>query len=397
MGPTQRLTPQFGQPDRHPSSSQVDLNPCLALPAVIDLASTGNCLVVPRPLTQEHASHLSMASSGQEPSSGETPSSTSPNGNDDLSRKRARDRKSQQAMRDRTKWQIQNLSEQVRYLTQVVCEKDEENRGLLNRVRTTETELEQLRVQDAALRLRLMGQPPADTMCDMVPRWQIPPSNVPSTCMADQIIQNFILSGRAVLSEGDEVSATSPGGTSTIYADKPNLCSLLNKDHRAQDVLSNVAGDIVFSYKEIETLPKQVAVFHGITALLKWELLLDKRSWDQIPPYFRPITEQLTTPHAAWIDRIAWPRVRRYLIYNPSITLDDFAKSYSTNFSILWPYDASLVVIALEAPDGVNRAVVINPVFEQHLQQLSNWIVTDAFRARFPEISRLIDEEQRGD
>jgi hypothetical protein len=330
-----------------------------------------------------------MASNGQEPSFGETPSSTSPNGSDELSRKRARDRKSQQAMRDRTKWQIQNLNERVRYLTQVVGEKDEENKGLHNRVRPTETELEQLRVQNAALRLRLMGQPPADTMCDMIPRWQIPPSNVPPTCMADQIIQNFILSGRA----GDEGAATSPGGTSAIYADRPNLCSLLNKDYRAQDVLSTIVGDIITSYKEIETLPKQVACFHGITALLKWELLLDKQSWDQIPPYFRPITEQLTTPHAAWIDRIAWPRVRRYLIYNPSITLDDFAKIYSTNFSILWPYDASLVVITLEAPHGVNRVVVINPVFEEHLQQLSNWFVTDAFRAKFPEISRLINEE----
>ena len=293
-------------------------------------------------------------------------------------------------MRDRTKWQIQNLSEQVRYLTQVAGEKNEENRGLHNRVRTVESELEKLRVQDAALRLRLMGQPPADTMCDMVPRWQLPPSNVPPTCMADQIIQNFVLSGRA----GDEVAATSPGGTSAIYADKPNLCSLLDKDHRAEDMLSNIVGDIMTSYKEIATLPKQVACFHGITALLKWELLLDKQSWDRIPPYFRPITEQLTTPHAAWIDRIAWPRVRRYLIYNPSITLDDFAKAYSTNFNILWPYDASLVVLALETPDGGNsRVVVINPVFEEHIQQLSNWFVADAFRAQFPEISRLINED----
>ena len=115
---------------------------------------------------------------------------------------------------------------------------------------------------------------------------------------------------------------------------------------------------------QINTLPKQVAVFHGVTTLLKWEMLLAEESWKQIPIYFRPIVEQVNTPHPAWIDRVAWPRVRKYLIEHPHITLDDFAAIYSTNFDIKWPYEPSHVVITLGSLEGGNRRVVINPVFE---------------------------------
>lgn len=331
-----------------------------------------------------------MASHGHETtSSGEPPTPSSPNRNDELQKKRARDRKSQQAMRDRTKWQLQTLQEQVRYLTQVVGEKDELNGGLHNRLRLLEVEAEQLRDQNAALRLRLMRQSPAETDSDAIPRWQIPPSNIPPTCMADQIIQNFINSGRS----GDGVPATSPGGHIAVFVDKPNLCALLDKDQRAEDILSNIVSDILLAYKEIATLPKQVAAFHGIATLLKWELLLDEHSWKQIPPYFRPIVEQVTTPHAAWIDRVPWPRVRRYFIQHPHITLDDFAGTYSTNFNINWPYEHSHVIIEMPPAEGGSRRVIANPVFEEQLQNIRNWFVTDAFRVRFPEISRLIDEE----
>jgi len=33
---------------------------------------------------------------------------------------------------------------------------------------------------------------------------------------------------------------------------------------------------------------------------------MDKKSWDLMPVWLRPTPSQLTTPHAAWIDRIPW-------------------------------------------------------------------------------------------
>lgn len=299
-----------------------------------------------------------MASHGHETSSGEPRTPASPERNDELQKKRARDRKSQQAMRDRTKWHIKHLESQLAYLTQASGQKDEELNAIQGRLRLAEGELDHLRDQNAALRLRLMRQAPIESTSDTIPRWLIPPANITPTCMADQIIQNFITTGRT----SADVPATSPGGNRLVFMDKPNLCALLDKHQRADDILCNIIGDIILSYNEINTRPKQVAVFHGAATLLKWQLLLDEESYRQIPPYFRPIVEQLNTPHAAWIDRMPWPRVRRYFIHNPDISLDDFAGVYSSNFNIRWAYDPSHVVITVGSGGGSNQRVIINPV-----------------------------------
>jgi hypothetical protein len=336
-----------------------------------------------------------MASNGAVRSPEQTVSASSSERSDELERKRARDRKSQQAMRDRTKWQLQNLTEQVTYLSRLVEEKNEHNARMQVQVQSLQSELEQLKDENGALRLRLIGQPidSLESRSDTLPLWQIPTANTTPTCMSDQIIQSFVASSRA----GEEIAPSTPGLHTAVatYADRPNLCFLLDRNHRPADALSNMVGDIVLSYKEIETLPKQASVFYIIATLLKWQLLLDEPSWKQVPTFLRPTQQQLTVPHAAWIDRIPWPRVRKYLIEHPAITLDDFAVVYSTNFDISWPYDPQHVVLQAGSSEYDSNLVVINPVFQEHIQEIRTWVVTEAFRVRFPEMAELIDEDTR--
>ena len=147
----------------------------------------------------------------------------------------------------------------------------------------------------------------------------------------------------------------------------------------------------MLAYKEIDTLPKQVSVFYTMTSLLKWQFLLDEASWKAVPAFMRPSVQQLTTPHAAWVDRIPWPRVRKYLIEHPSITLDDFAIVYSTNFNIKWPYDPQHCAVPAGVGDDGGQIIAINPVFEEHVKDIKNWIVTNAFRVKFPAMAELID------
>ena len=326
----------------------------------------------------------------------EQATSASPSGNNEaiphneVQRKRARDRKSQQAMRDRTKYQLQNLNEQVKYLTQVIEERDASNTKLHGQVESLESELEHVKLENGALRLRLIGQP-NDRSSDVLPRWQIPPSNTVATCMSDQIIQDFVAAGRS----GEDFRPSSPGAETAVYVDKPNLCFLLDRNQRPADAVSRIIGDIVLSYKEIETLPKQVSVFYIMTSLLRWQLLLDEASWDQVPVFLRPTQQQLTTPHSAWIDRIPWPSVRRYLIEHPAISLDDFAIVYSTNFDISWAYEPRHVVLSAGKTAGGLQNIMVNPVFQEHIQDIRNWIVTPAFRTKFPEMGELIDADTR--
>ncbi|KAF4466727.1 BZIP transcription factor [Fusarium albosuccineum] len=128
-----------------------------------------------------------------------------------------------------------------------------------------------------------------------------------------------------------------------------------------------------------------------MATLLKWMVLLDKQSWDLMPEWLRPVPSQLTTPHSAWIDRIPWPRARDYLIVHPEITLDDFAATYSSGFELNWPYEPSSVLLASSVNGNGTAESVTNPVYEEHMRQIRNWTVGEAFRHKFPELARLID------
>ncbi|TPX16860.1 uncharacterized protein E0L32_003422 [Thyridium curvatum] len=336
----------------------------------------------------------------------------------ELQRKRARDRKSQQAMRDRTKWTIANLSEQVAFLSQVLDERTRDLGLLDTRVRMLETENAHLRAQNAALQLSLMGNdgqgaqavspgaapgpsaavapggamlaagqsPPARPKLP----WELPPLNSPPSCLADQILQGFI---RAKLERRSFILPGQAANEALSYSPKINLGSLLEKDKTGGDDISNLVGDIIRSYLEIDTLPKQVAVYYVMQALLKWMVLLDKKSWELLPPWLRPIPAQLSNHHAAWIDRLPWPEVRKYLILeHPEITLDDFAATYSSSFTISWPYEHSHVLLVTKSSPLGEEETTINPVYEEHIRQLKNWNVGKAFREQWPEIAKLIDE-----
>ncbi|RNJ57972.1 hypothetical protein D7B24_005457 [Verticillium nonalfalfae] len=279
-------------------------------------------------------------------------------------------------------------------LTRAVEERSQQTAMLHARVATLEVENSQLRTQNAALQLSLMGRdasttPSSGLLITSREPWETAPKNAQSTCLADEILQGFIASVRT----DNFLSATSMVERAAAYSLKPKLCSLIEPDRSTEDDISNVVADIVRSYPEIETLPKQVAVFWNMALLLKWMVLLDQQSWDLMPEWLRPTPSQRETPHAAWIDRIPWPRAREYLIAHPDITLDDWAAPYSSSFGVSWTYDPSLVVIACIAPDSGSTELSINPVYEEHLRQLRNWTVGDVFRQQFPEISKLVDED----
>lgn len=94
----------------------------------------------------------------------------------------------------------------------------------------------------------------------------------------------------------------------------------------------------------------------------------------------------LLTPHR--------PKVRAYLIDHPDITLDDFASAYSTSFFIRWDYDPSHVIITSREEKS---SILINPIYEEHIRQLHNWNVGDAFRRKFPEMSAIVDTYAKSD
>lgn len=199
----------------------------------------------------------------------------------ELERKRARDRKSQQAMRDRTRWTINNLTEQVALLTRVLDERARDAGLMDSRLRMLEAENAHLRAQNAALQLSLMGSQPSLELPAALQRhdakmpWEIAPLNSAPTCLSDQILQGFIVSKREQRALLHGSSAAPPDKGPGDYV-RPNLISLLRKDAAVGDDISKVVGDVTRSYLEISAMPKKVAVFNVMFRLIKASLTESK-------------------------------------------------------------------------------------------------------------------------
>lgn len=190
-------------------------------------------------------------------------------------------------MRDRARWTLQSLEQQVSTLTNAL-EQETSQRGLMSsKLQALETENEHLRVQNAALQLRLLGQPAADRALlappalglpllrptplpnvAHVPPWRLVPINTPPSCISDQILQDWLRSKRRNSTALDALNLRE-----SAQPKKPNLSSMLDKEQRSDDETSNVVGDIIRSYVDIETLPRKTAVHFAMVLLFKVSLL----------------------------------------------------------------------------------------------------------------------------
>lgn len=176
-------------------------------------------------------------------------------------------------MRERTKWTIQNLTEQVHQLTKAL-QMEVRNKTILNsRLQILSEENDSLRLHTAALQLRLLGrggraglEPDSEgatvspLATPVAPPWENVPLNLPPNCMSDQILQSFL---QSKLESGPQAileAATYELDVGQLFVSQP---------HENANTTATVVGDLVRSYKEIETLPKQVAVHYVMATLMK--------------------------------------------------------------------------------------------------------------------------------
>jgi regulator of replication initiation timing len=208
-------------------------------------------------------------------------------------------------MRERTKWNIQLLTQQVEQLTHALETTTQQKNDLYNRFLTVSEENDHLRVQKAALQLRLLGNGRSSSENEASPIVTIAlheaiPLNTSPTTMSDQILQTFVESRW-------EAYAFQTAGRIESYPEKPDLSALFDgRPNRNVDETSAVVGDIVRSFKEIDTLPKQVAVHYVMSTLMRWQVLRTPASFDAMPVWLRPEKAQLERAHPSWIDRIPW-------------------------------------------------------------------------------------------
>lgn len=106
-----------------------------------------------------------------------------------------------------------------------------------------------------------------------------------------------------------------------------------------------------------------------------------QETYDRLPEWVTPRASQLLHPHPAWVDHLPWPRMRDRLVStHPNVPFDDFFIPYTTTVSLNWPYDAADVLIRTPGTEEFT----MNPMFETHLRDLSNWSLGSVFAKAHP-------------
>jgi hypothetical protein len=232
--------------------------------------------------------------------------------------------------------------------------------------------------------------PPLGTITTPIPAPSIAPSikphpyslvprNCPPTCPLDSLLLDFLAERRQRAAEGLSQSEI-------IGPRYPSVSSLLNPAISAYShPLSKVFTDILARFPDLSTLPERVAVLYLMFLLMRWQVAPTEENYLRLPEWFRPVQGQVEKEHPAWFDHLPFPKMREKLVKEyvaGGFPFDNFFIPFTTTLSLNWPYEDSCVLLA--SPSG--DELMINPVFEQHLADVRNWTLGEAFEKAFPQL-----------
>jgi len=207
------------------------------------------------------------------------------------------------------------------------------------------------------------------------------PSNTPSSCPLDGLLLDFLADRRQRSAEG-------MSNADLIGPAYPSFHCLFRPEHgRFTHDLSRFFTDILATFPDLSTPPEQVAVLYIMFLIMRWHISPNQVNYDRLPDWVKPTTSQLHNPHPPWIDHLPWPRLRDKLISNYlRFPFDNFFIPFTTTLSLNWPYESKDTLIAIPNTEELS----MNPIFEGHLRDLSNWSLGPAFAKALPELAETV-------
>ncbi|RMY43969.1 hypothetical protein D0864_15716, partial [Hortaea werneckii] len=278
-----------------------------------------------------------------------------------------------------------------------------------------------------------------------IPAYARLPTHCEPTCPLDSLLADFIVSRRRLYASGAPLSEV-------LGPEYPSFTALLQNtpdsdEHSAQHPISKVLVDILSKFPDISDLPERVATLYFMFMTVRWCIHPSQESWSRLPEWLKPVAEQVKMGkgegHPVWVDYVPWyvpeqddklgffdfsdlqprsetfgvpltalaealfvdlltgnvdrPRMRALLASTNPKRFDEFFVPFSTTVSVNWPASSGDVLVARshnrDANDGhVPDNLTVNPDFESHFRNLSNWSLGRDFVAKFPDI---VTEEVR--
>lgn len=214
------------------------------------------------------------------------------------------------------------------------------------------------------------------------PAFATPVRNTTPTCTLDSILLDFLHNRQHEAAQG--VPRQKLAGPPY-----PSVSSLLNPDKSVYShPVSKVFTDILRTFPDISSLPEQVAVLYTMFLLMRWQIYPTQENYDRLPEWYTPRPTQLLTPHPAWMDYVPWPRMRdRLATSHQDYPFENWFIPFTRGMSLNWPYEDTDCLLSA----GSSDELLINPVFERHLRDLSNWSLGPLFAETYP---NLVDTTQ---
>ncbi|PKS12182.1 hypothetical protein jhhlp_001480 [Lomentospora prolificans] len=209
-----------------------------------------------------------------------------------------------------------------------------------------------------------------------LPLYATPVKNNETTCLLDDILLKFLKERRDLIAQGQPRE-------DVVGPKYPSVSSLLNKDTTTAHPLSSLFTAIIGTFPDLSRLPEQLGVVYMMFLLMRWQVEPSKENYERLPPWLRPLPIQLTMSHPAWLDHVPWPLMRERMVKGyHNYLLENYFIPYTSTISCNWPYDDMYALI--RNPD--TEEITINPVFDQHVRNLDNWSLGEAFKKKFPEL-----------
>ncbi|CAI7674352.1 unnamed protein product [Penicillium manginii] len=214
------------------------------------------------------------------------------------------------------------------------------------------------------------------------PAFAIPIKNTAPTCPLDSILLDFLHSRQQEAAQG--IPRQKLAGPPY-----PSVSSLLNPEKSVYShPVSKVFTDILRTFPDISSLPEQVAVLYTMFLIMRWQVYPTQENYDRLPEWHTPRPTQLLTAHPAWIDYVPWPRMRdRLAMSHQDYPFENWFIPFTRGLNVNWPYEDTDCLLSA----GSSDELLINPVFERHLRNLSNWSLGPLFAETYP---NLVDTTQ---
>ncbi|KAJ5182788.1 Protein of unknown function DUF3425 [Penicillium capsulatum] len=134
--------------------------------------------------------------------------------------------------------------------------------------------------------------------------------------------------------------------------------------------------------------PERLGLGWIVYHLTRWIISPSPETYDRLPSFLRPTEDQLQIAHPACLDAIPWPKMRQNLIHR----WDFYYDQRDTIFGLLacctkirWPWGVDIL------ERNADNELCIKPEFYETFMSLDGWGLTPEFVSQYPDLMTGMD------